>query len=58
MDKGTVLLMTVGTFTGYQGLFCPSNKPSCDQLPGSIQLVKASGRRVFVVKNRSHLHEK
>ena len=27
--------------TGYQGLFCPLNKPSCDRLSGCVQLVKA-----------------
>ena len=37
--------------TGYQGLFCPSNKPSCDRLPGGVQLVKTGGRGVFVVKS-------
>ena len=36
--------------TDYQGLFCPLNKPSCDRSPGSVQLVKAGGRRVFVVE--------
>ena len=41
--------------TGYQGLFCPSNKPSCDRLPGGVQLVKTGGRRVFVVKS-GHLY--
>ena len=36
--------------TGYQGLSCPLNKPSCDRLPGCVQVVKAGGRRVFVVE--------
>ncbi len=26
--------------TAYQGLFCPPNKPACDRLLGSVQLVK------------------
>ena len=37
--------------TGYQGLFCPLNKPSCGRLPECVQMVKAGGRRVFVVEN-------
>ena len=37
--------------TGYQDPFCPLNKPSCDRLPGCVQVVKAGGRRVFVVEN-------
>ena len=41
--------------TGYQGLLCPSNKPSCDRLPTLVHLVKAGCRRVFLVQNRPHL---
>lgn len=37
--------------TGYQGLFYPSNKPSCARLPGGVQLVETGGRRVFIVKS-------
>ena len=37
--------------TGYQSLFCPLNKPSCDRGLGCVQLVEAGGRAVFVVKS-------
>ncbi len=37
--------------TGYQGLFCLLNKPFCDRWLGCIQLIKAGGRGVFVVKS-------
>ena len=40
IDMGTVLLMTVGTLPVTRACSVPQNKPSCDQLPGSIQLVK------------------
>ena len=36
--------------SGYRGLFCPSKKPSCNQLPGCVQAINAGGRRVFVVQ--------
>ncbi len=39
------------SFTGYQGLFCPANKSSCDRLPGGLQLVKNGGQRMFLVQS-------
>ena len=49
--------------TGYQGLFCPLNKPSCDQWLRCIQMVKSSDRGVsvayighYVLKNRGKFH--
>ncbi len=52
---GYVIILYRSDATGYQGLFCPSNKPSRDRLPGSVQLVKTGGRRVFIVKS-GHLY--
>ena len=43
--------------TGYQGLFCPSNKPFCDRWLGCVQGVKSSGRGVFIGWN-GHYYEK
>ena len=42
----TVPLMTVGTLPVTKAC----SKPSCYRLPGCVQVVKAGGRRVFVVE--------
>ena len=42
---------------GYQGLFCPSNKPFCARWFGYVQRVKSSGRGVFIGWNGHYYGE-
>lgn len=38
---GSVSLITVKIYEHYQGLFCPSNKPSWDRLLRNVQVLGA-----------------